>query len=80
MLEEVGIQLLVFHRCIGLHVVAELLDFQIDTLSLQRVLDVIEDFGVRHGRGAHLEHVSSLDRQRQSGNSDSRESFLQHWF
>jgi hypothetical protein len=38
-LEEVGVQLLVFHGGIGLHVVAELLDLQIQALGLELGLD-----------------------------------------
>ena len=78
-LEEVGVQLLVFDSCIGLHIVAEFLDLQINALGLQSGLDVVEDLGMRHGSRSYLEDFG-IGREGQSGNSDRRKSFLQHRF
>ena len=78
-LEEVHVQLLVFHGDVGLHVVAEFLDLQIHTLGFELGFDEIQDFGVRHGGCGHFQHgVGSVGAQRGSGQGDGGEGFLQH--
>ena len=55
-LEEVGIQLLVFHCGIGLDVVAEFAHLQIHALRLELGFHKVQDLGVWHGRRCDLEH------------------------
>ncbi|MNT06868.1 hypothetical protein D3C72_1415510 [compost metagenome] len=78
-LEEVGIELLVFDGGIGLHIVAELLDLQVHALSLELGLDEIQDFGVRHGRRSHFQnHVGSVGRHGQSRDGENGKRFFEH--
>ena len=79
MLEEVGIELLVFNGCIGLHVVAEFLDLQIHAFSLELGFDEIQDLGMWHGRGSHFQnHISSVGGNGQSRNGENRKRFFEH--
>ena len=55
MLEEVGIELLLRKRQIGLHVVVELNHFDLYAFLLQRRRDEVDDVGVRYGRNADLQ-------------------------
>jgi len=77
-LEEVGVQLLVLHGHVGLHVVAEFLDLQVHALGLEPGLDEVQDLGVRHGRGGHLEHVGGLRGKGQGGDGQGGEGVFEH--
>jgi len=77
-LEEVGVQLLVFHGGVGLHVVAEFLDLQLDAVGFELGLDEVQDFRVGHGGGGHLEHIGSLGGEGQGGNRHGSQGLLQH--
>ncbi|MNV71427.1 hypothetical protein D3C71_1644460 [compost metagenome] len=78
MLEEVGVQLLVFHRRVGLDVVAELLDLQIHALGLELGFHKVQDLGVWHGRGGHLQHVGGMGADGQGGKGNCGQGLFQH--
>ena len=77
-LEEVGIELLVLHGGVGLHVVAEFFDLQLNASGLELGLDEVQDFRVRHGRGGHFEYVSGLGGEGQGGDGNGSQGFFQH--
>ncbi len=55
MLKEVGVQLAVAQGQVGLHVVGELDDLQVDAHFGKERLDKLQDFRMRDGRGADLD-------------------------
>ncbi|MNC58689.1 hypothetical protein D3C87_2101480 [compost metagenome] len=55
MLEEVGVQILLLHLQVGLHVVGEHAHLQLHPLLGQQRLDHFEDLRVRHRGGGDVE-------------------------
>ena len=55
MLEEVGVQFLVIETQVGFYVIREFNDLEIDTFLGQGILDMIQDFRMRHGCSTDLE-------------------------
>ncbi len=78
-LEEVGVELLVFHRGIGLDVIAEFAHLQVHALGLELRLHEVQDLGVRHGGGRHLEDgIGCVGGDGERGEGQGGEGFLQH--
>ena len=78
MLEEIGVQLLVFHSGIGLHVIAEFAHLQVKALGLELGFDEVQNLGVRHGGGSNLQHLLGVHAQCSGGNGEGSQGFLQH--